>query len=66
MSLASEIHAGASAKRLEEALNAGILTNNEDIINYLKKEIYPIYQDHLAETFGAYNGDKKIIDYFEE
>lgn len=60
MGLAGETMHQMEAEDLEKVLIKGIKTNNQDIVNFLKENVYPMYQDHVAETWGAYKETKLI------
>ena len=60
MSVFSEILAEMEAERLAKVLRNGLKTGDKSIIDFLKKEIYPLYLGEIQETFGAYKEDDEI------
>lgn len=60
MSVFSETLAKMEAERLAKVLRNGLNTGDKSIIDFLKKEVYPLYLGEVHETFGAYKEDLEI------
>lgn len=64
MGLFSEVAAEVHAKSLEPVLRAAIETHDEKIIAFCRQHLWPIYQDDVGETWGAYNGSPELAQVF--
>jgi len=60
MGLFSEVSSGIHAEKLEKILFAGIKTRNSEVINFLKTNVYLVYLEEIAETWGADKVNKEL------
>ena len=65
MGMFGEIAAAGNAKRLEKVLREGLLTNNPDVIAFLKQKLLPIYVDDVAESWGMCDIPKVLVEGFK-
>ncbi len=63
MSIQATAHSEQVARDLEKVLKKGIQIGEEEIIFFLKKEIYPLYQIHLREA--NYQEDEKVREHYK-
>jgi len=61
MSIGSQNRSEEIAISLEKVLREGVKTQNPEIIQFLKKEIYPPYKIHLYEASYSGNLDEQIV-----
>ena len=65
MSMISEMHAEIEAENLEKALLNAKIINNEDVNEYCKNNILPLYVKAVNKTYGgSFDNYESIIDLF--
>lgn len=62
MGMFSEIHASGEALRYKRILQAALETNNDVVIDFCAKEIYPLYCDAMGEAWLP--NDPEVKDEF--
>ena len=64
MGMFSEANAMWDADQLEKILRAGLEQDNTHVTDFLKKHVWPYYEDVVGETFGGHEIPNDIRETF--